>query len=161
MTPDRVYSRRYFGEPTKRVVAGLISFLQALCPLCEHCLMDHAEAQAFARQWVKDWNAHDVDALLEHFTDDVVFTSPVAIRIFGGDGVLRGKEALRKYWSEGVRLIPDLHFEVLALYVGVNTLVINYRNQAGVVVSEVLTFDGSLVREGHGTYLSEIPAGLE
>jgi len=123
--------------------------------------MDHAEAQAFARQWVKDWNAHDVDALLEHFTDDVVFTSPVAIRIFGGDGVLRGKEALRKYWSEGVRLIPDLHFEVLALYVGVNTLVINYRNQAGVVVSEVLTFDGSLVREGHGTYLSEAPAGLE
>jgi hypothetical protein len=78
--------------------------------------MDHAEAQAFAKQWVKDWNAHDVDALLEHFTDDVVFTSPVAIRIFGGDGVLRGKEVLRKYWSEGVRLIPDLHFEVLALY---------------------------------------------
>ena len=123
--------------------------------------MDHAEAQAFAEQWVKDWNAHDVDALLEHFTDDVVFTSPVAIRIFGGDGVLRGKEALRKYWSEGVRLIPDLHFEVLALYVGVNTLVINYRNQAGGVVSEVLTFDGALVREGHGTYLSEAPAGLE
>ena len=161
MTPDRVYSRRYFGEPTKRVAAGLISFLQALCPLCEHCLMDHAEAQAFANQWVKDWNAHDVDALLEHFTDDVVFTSPVAIRIFGGDGVLRGKEALRKYWSEGVRLIPDLHFEVVALYVGVNTLVINYRNQAGGVVSEVLTFEGSLVREGHGTYLSEAPAGLE
>ena len=71
--------------------------------------MDHAEAQAFAKQWVKDWNAHDVDALLEHFTDDVTFTSPVAIRIFAGDGVLRGKEALRKYWSEGVRLIPNLH----------------------------------------------------
>ena len=116
--------------------------------------MDHAEAQAFAQQWVKDWNAHDVDALLDHFTDDVVFTSPAAIRIFGGDGVIRGKEALRTYWSEGIRLIPDLHFEVLALYVGISTLVINYRNQAGGVVSEVLTFDGPLVREGHGTYLA-------
>jgi hypothetical protein len=116
--------------------------------------MDHAEAQAFAEQWVRDWNAHDVDALLEHFTDDVVFTSPVAIRIFGGDGVLRGKEALRKYWSEGVRLIPDLHFEILALYVGISTLVINYRNQSGGVVNEVLTFDGPLVSEGHGTYLA-------
>jgi hypothetical protein len=123
--------------------------------------VDHAEAQAFARQWVKDWNAHDVDALLEHFTDDVVFTSPVAVRIFGGDGVIRGKEALRKYWSEGVRLIPDLHFEVLALYVGISTLVINYRNQAGGVVSEVLTFEGSLVREGHGTYLAQAHTGLE
>src|SRR6201986_4958259 len=114
--------------------------------------MDHAEAQAFAEQWVKDWNEHDVDALLEHFTEYVTFSSPVAIRIFGGDGVLRGKEALRRYWSEGVRLIPDLHFEVLALYVGVSTLVINYRNQAGGVVSEGLTFDGALVSEGHGTY---------
>jgi hypothetical protein len=122
--------------------------------------MDHAEAQEFTRQWVTDWNAHDVDALLEHFTDDVVFTSPVAIRILGGDGVIRGKEALRTYWSEGVRLIPDLRFEVLAVYAGVSTLVINYRNQAGGVVSEVLTFEGSLVREGHGTYLAQAPTGL-
>ena len=116
--------------------------------------MDHAEAQAFARQWVRDWNAHDVDALLEHFTDDVVFTSPVAVRILGGDGVIRGKQALREYWSEGICLIPDLHFEVAGLYVGINTLVINYRNQAGGLVSEVLTFEGPLVREGHGTYLA-------
>ena len=123
--------------------------------------MEIAEAQEFAEQWVKDWNAHDVEALLGHFTDDVVFTSPVAARLFGGDGVIRGKEALRKYWSEGIRLIPDLRFEVLALYVGVSTLVINYRNQAGGVVSEVLTFDGPLVREGHGTYLAEAPTGLK
>jgi hypothetical protein len=116
--------------------------------------MDVAEAQAFTEQWVTDWNAHDVDALLAHFTDDVVFTSPTAVRLLGGDGVVRGKEALRKYWHEGIRLIPDLHFEVLALYVGISTLVINYRNQAGGVVSEVLTFDGALVSEGHGTYLA-------
>jgi ketosteroid isomerase-like protein len=123
--------------------------------------MDHAEAQAFAEQWVKDWNAHDLDALLGHFTDDVVFTSPVAVRLLGSDGVIRGKEALRKYWSEGLRLIPDLRFEVLAVYAGVSTVVINYRNQAGGAVCEVLTFDGSLVREGHGTYLAQAPIGLE
>jgi hypothetical protein len=104
-----------------------------LIGLCQHGPMDQTEARAFAEQWVKDWNAHDVDALLAHFTDDVVFTSPVAIRVLGGDGVIRGKEAL---------------------YVGISTLVINYRNQAGGVVSEVLTFDGPLVREGHGTYLA-------
>jgi hypothetical protein len=115
--------------------------------------MDIVEAQIFADQWVKDWNAHDVDALVEHFTDDVVFTSPVAVRLLGGDGVIRGKEALRRYWSEGVRLIPDLHFEVLGVYVGIATVVINYRNQAGGLVSEVLTFTGDLVSEGHGTYL--------
>ncbi len=50
---------------------------------------------------------------------------------------------------------------MLALYVGVSTLVVNYRNQAGGVVSEVLTFDGPLVREGHGTYLADAPTGLK
>jgi len=120
--------------------------------------MEQTEAQAFAEQWVKDWNAHDVDALLDNFTDDVVFTSPVAIRILGGDGVIRGKEALRAYWSEGIRLIPDLRFEVLAVYVGISTLVINYRNQAGGVVNEVLTFDGDRVSSGHGTYLAAASA---
>lgn len=39
------------------------------------------------------------------------------------------------------------------VYVGVDTVVPNYRNQAGVLVSEVLTFNGTLVRQGHGIYL--------
>jgi ketosteroid isomerase-like protein len=123
--------------------------------------MDHTEAQAFAEQWVKDWNAHDVEALLAHFTDDVVFTSPVAVRVVGGDGVLRGKDALRAYWSTGLPMIPDLRFEVLDVYAGVNTVVINYRNQAGGLVCEVLTFDGPLVCEGHGTYAAQASVGLK
>jgi ketosteroid isomerase-like protein len=118
------------------------------------CRMDDAQARVFADRWVKDWNAHDVEALLEHFTDDVVFTSPVAVRLLGGDGIIRGKQALRDYWTEGIRALPDLHFEVLALYTGIDTLVINYRNQSGGLVCEVLTFDGARVREGHGTYLT-------
>ena len=122
--------------------------------------MDQTEALAFTQQWVTDWNAHDIDALMAHFTEDVVFTSPVAVRILGGGGIIRGKAALRRYWSEGIRLVPDLRFEVLAVYAGISTLVITYRNQAGGVVSEVLIFDGPLVREGHGTYLAEAPAGL-
>jgi hypothetical protein len=123
--------------------------------------MDHTEAQAFAEQWARNWNTHDVDALLAHFTDDVVFTSPVAVRLVGGDGVIRGKDALRSYWSGALKLIPDLRFEVLGVYAGVSTMVINYRNQAGGVVSEVLSFDGPMVKEGHGTYLAQTPIGLE
>ena len=78
----------------------------------------------------------------------------------GQSGAYR-HEALRAYWSEGVRLIPDLRFEVLAVYAGISTVVINYRNQVGGVVCEVLTFDGALVREGHGTYPAQAPVGLE
>ena len=55
-------------------------------------------------------------------TTGVVFTSPLAIRIVeGSDGVIRGKEELRSYWSEGLRRNPDLRFEIEDLYLGVNT----------------------------------------
>ena len=115
-------------------------------------LLDMDSPGKFAAAWREAWNSHDLDAILAHYTDDVVFTSPAAQRLVGGDGVLRGKDALREYWRNGLELIPDLHFEVEAVYAGVDTLVINYRNQVGNLVCEVLHFDGDLVREGHGTY---------
>ncbi len=116
--------------------------------------MDSAAAQEFADNWVQGWNAHDLEQVLSHFAEDVVFTSPVAVQLLDiDDGVIRGKPALRHYWSEGLRRIPDLHFDLLGVYVGVSTLVINYRNQRGGLVNEVLIFDGDLVTSGHGTYL--------
>ncbi|MFZ3573512.1 nuclear transport factor 2 family protein [Streptomyces sp. BH097] len=123
--------------------------------------MDHVTARTFVDSWVTAWNAHDLDALLAHFADDVTFRSPVAAQLLGGDGVMRGKDALRAYWEEGLRRIPDLRFEVVGSYVGVNSLVINYRNQKGGLVNEVLIFEGPLVTEGYGTYLGEDvnPAG--
>lgn len=116
--------------------------------------MDRERAQSFAEEWVTAWNRHDVDSLLEHFAQDAVFTSPVAASIVeGSNGVIRGKGALRAYWNEGVRRIPDLRFEVVGVYVGIDIVVINFRNQAGNMANEVLRFDGPLVVEGHGTYL--------
>lgn len=110
--------------------------------------------EAFARDWCAAWNARDVEAVLAHFHDYVVFTSPVAARVVPeSGGVVRGKDALRRYWSAALAALPDLQFEVVATYIGTNALVINYRNQRGQLVNEVLIFDGELVREGHGTYL--------
>lgn len=110
--------------------------------------------QTFADAWVKAWNAHDIEAVLAHLHDDVVFSSPVAARVVPESrGVVRGKSALRDYWTTALAGMPDLHFEALAVFRGESSLVINYRNQRGGLVNEVLLFDGELVREGHGTYL--------
>ena len=88
--------------------------------------MNRAEAERFADSWVQAWNAHDLDLVLGHFSDEVLFTAPVAAQLLAGsDGVIRGKLALRRYWAEGLRLIPDLHFDVVGVYVGVGALVIN------------------------------------
>jgi ketosteroid isomerase-like protein len=117
--------------------------------------MNHEEAVAFAERWAKNWNAHDIEAVLAHFADDAVFTSPLAERVFPDSaGVIRGKDALRQYWAEGIRLSPGLHFELLGVYAGVDTIVIRFRNEHGVDRCEVLTFEGGLVRTGHGTSLA-------
>lgn len=117
--------------------------------------MNEADAHEFATGWLAAWNAHDVEAVLAHFADDATFTSPVAARILdGSDGVLRGKEALRAYWRHGLERYPDLRFELVGVYAGIDTLVLNYRNQNGGLVNEVLRLDGALVVEGHGTYLA-------
>jgi ketosteroid isomerase-like protein len=116
--------------------------------------MSTPDPQSFAEEWVLAWNAHDVEAVLAHFHDDVLFTSPIAARVVpGSGGVVRGKQALREYWTTALAGMADLHFEILGVYRGESLLVINYRNQRGGLVNEVLMFDGALVREGHGTYL--------
>jgi ketosteroid isomerase-like protein len=118
--------------------------------------MDQTTAKRFAQSWLKAWNSHDADAVLAHFADEVVFTSPVAASMIPESaGVLRGKAALRAYWTAALARVPDLRFEVLGVYAGVDHLVINYRNHLGGLVCEVLRFDGEQVVEGAGTYLSE------
>jgi len=111
------------------------------------------DAERFSREWAAGWNAHDLDAVLAHFHDDAVFTSPLAAQIVpDSHGVIRGKAALRAYWTEGLKRNPGLHFVLEGVYVGVNTLVIHYRNQKRGLANEVLIFDGDRVREGHATY---------
>jgi hypothetical protein len=116
--------------------------------------MPTPDRTAFGDAWVRAWNAHDVEAVLAHFRDDVVFTSPVAARLLPETaGVVRGKAAVRAYWTTALELLPDLHFDLIGVYQGESLVVINYRNERGHLVNEVLMFDGDLVREGHGTYL--------
>ncbi len=114
----------------------------------------NVDATAFSQQWARSWNTHDVEAVLRHFHDDVVFTSPVAAELLPQTaGVVHGKPALRRYWTAALQRIPDLRFVVEGVYQGVDTIVIAYRNQNNNLVNEVLKFQDNLVVEGHGTYL--------
>lgn len=112
------------------------------------------DAVAFGEQWERAWNAHDVESVLEHFHDDVVFTSPVAAKFLPATaGIVHGKTALRDYWIAALQRIPNLRFVVEDVYQGIDTIAILYRNQENTRVCEVLRFGDGLVIEGHGTYL--------
>ena len=71
--------------------------------------MDRAEAERYARRWIADWNARDLEAVLTHFEDDVVFTSPRALAVVGV-ATQRGKAALRAYWTRALASIRTLTF---------------------------------------------------
>jgi hypothetical protein len=109
-------------------------------------------AEAFVRSWEAAWNARDLEAVLAHFDDDATFASPFAARLMGGSGRLRGIDEIRAYWTRGLELLPGLRFEVERWFGGVDVIVIQYRNQAGDVVDEVLIFEGDRVVAGYGTY---------
>jgi ketosteroid isomerase-like protein len=122
--------------------------------IAERSIVNTPAPDAFADTWAAAWNQRDVEAVLAHFHDDVVFTSPVAAELAPGTaGVVHGKASLRDYWTAALTLMPDLHFDIVGVYQGESVLVINYRNQRGALVNEVLEFDGARVRRGHGTYL--------
>lgn len=116
--------------------------------------MSTPEPAAFAAAWIRAWNAQDLEAVLVHYADDVVFTSPTALRVVpASGGTIRGKAALRDYWALALRGNPDLEFELVNVYTGVDTLVLHYRNQKGELINEVLTFREGRVNVGHATHL--------
>ncbi|WP_188940404.1 nuclear transport factor 2 family protein [Nakamurella endophytica] len=119
--------------------------------------MDHGFAQRFSEDWAAAWNSHDLERILEHYTDDVVFASPRIAQLMGEpSGEVRGKDALRAYWGKGLAHLPDLHFTVEDVRVSVDTVVINYRNERRQQVAEVLTFRDGLVCRGFGAYGPEV-----
>ena len=98
----------------------------------------------FSQQWVEDLECPRRRGCCRHFHEDVVFTSPVAAKLVPESaGVVHGKPALRTYWTLAVQRMPDLRFTVENTYEGIDMIVINYRNQNGGLVNEVLKFGGT------------------
>ena len=86
----------------------------------------------FAEEWIAAWNAHDLERILPHYTDDFEMSSPVIVQLTGEpSGTLRGKAAVRDYWSRALARTRDLHFDLLDVYAGASSVVIRYRGHRG------------------------------
>jgi hypothetical protein len=106
--------------------------------------MDKAFAEHFAADWIASWNAHDLESVLSHYADDFEMSSPVIIQIAGEpSGRLCGKTAVGAYWSKALKLIPDLHFELVSVLAGVSSVTIYYKGAGGRLAAEVFFFDAN------------------
>jgi hypothetical protein len=74
-------------------------------------------AAAFAKSWIDSWNAHDLEKILSHYSEDFTIESPLAIKLYPqSNGLVVGKNEVRKYWTIGLEKSPNLKFELLDLY---------------------------------------------
>jgi hypothetical protein len=96
-------------------------------------------AREFAQEWVDAWNSHDLERILTHYEDEVVLSSPVALKLLNGDGTVRGKAALREYFLLGIQAYPNLRFDLIDTLWGTETIVIHYVNNVrGSETAEVM-----------------------
>jgi ketosteroid isomerase-like protein len=104
--------------------------------------MSEETAQTFAQDWYEAWNAHDLEAILEHYAEDVVFASPFVQQLVGEpNGEMRGKHELRHYFARALTNYPELCFEPIGLVVGVRSVVLTYKSVKGLVAGEYMRFD--------------------
>lgn len=100
-------------------------------------------AERFAHHWAAAWNAHDLDEILSHYTPDFEMSSPYIVQIAEqASGKLHGKAAVAAYWRMALEKIPNLHFELINVLVGIDSVVINYHGARG-LAAEVFYFDGA------------------
>jgi len=100
--------------------------------------MTEDEAWRLAEDWVAAWNAHDLDAILSHYEEEVELTSPVAARLLGADGTVIGKSNLKAYFGRGLEAYPNLRFELADVLWGVRSIVLYYTNQNGTRTAEFM-----------------------
>lgn len=126
--------------------------------------MKPQDLEAKALAWLEAWNRHDLEAVIGHYSDYVVFTSPLLARFSGQSGrTLCGRSALRTAFAAVLARAPDLRLRLRHVLPGVNSVVLVYECGDGLLAAEVMEFDarGKVNRvTGHCTPRMARPAGV-
>ncbi|HEX2609092.1 MAG TPA: nuclear transport factor 2 family protein [Flavisolibacter sp.] len=105
-------------------------------------MLTNEMATAFAAAWVAAFNSHDLDAIMEHYAEDIEFYSPFITKLrINESGMLQSKEELRQYFQHALTVYPDLYFMLHHVYTGVQTLVIQYTSVEGRQAAETMQWN--------------------
>ncbi len=71
------------------------------------------QAETFAHDWPESWtaswNSHDLEKILSHYSEDLIFISPFVSKLLNeATATLKGKTALRPYFAKALEKYPDL-----------------------------------------------------
>ncbi|MHC1943185.1 nuclear transport factor 2 family protein [Bradyrhizobium sp. UFLA06-06] len=115
---------------------------------------DPSRLTALGRDWIAAWNARDLERVLAMYAEDAEMTSDrIPALGFGPTGTVRGKASLRAYWSAALAKLPELHFELIDLYVSPDSVVVFYQNERGKKICEYLRLDAEgKIRQGSANH---------
>jgi hypothetical protein len=105
-------------------------------------MIPREKALRIAADWIDSWNRHDLDSIMSHYSGDIVLTSPNVIRLLGDESAtVTGRDALREYFKKGLAAHPDLRFEMIEVFTGVDSLVLYYRRHNGPPGAELMVLN--------------------
>ena len=103
--------------------------------------LTQAQAEQKARDWCDAWNRRELDAVLDHYAEDVEVCSPLVVKRMGrADGVLHGKDELRAYFGRGMTN-DKLRFEFEDVRLGAGWMTVLYTRENGMRVSDTMKLD--------------------
>jgi ketosteroid isomerase-like protein len=73
------------------------------------------DGEAFVRRFGEVWNAHDLDGIIDMFTDDVVFEASFGKAPWGTRAV--GKAAARELIANMLGRVPDIRWDEIRHFV--------------------------------------------
>jgi hypothetical protein len=121
-------------------------------------MLDRDVARAAAKDWIAAWNAHDLDAILEHYAENVVFRADTVVSRWNrSDGSLRNKAELREHFRLGLERAPDLHFVLREVLTCPGGYAVVYERENGNVVIDAVELDD----HGHAARVHAYYAGAQ
>lgn len=112
-------------------------------------------ARSFADSWYAAWNAHDLDAIMAHYDEQIRHSSPF-IKTYNGtdEPALVGIAKVREYFARALERNPTLRFEPEHCATGLESVLLTYKRHShntppgGEVSAEVffLTAPGKVLR---------------
>jgi hypothetical protein len=105
-------------------------------------MLNAAEADDLARHWIEAWNDHDLERILSHYADDVVFSSPFIQKMgMSPSGAIVGTQALLAYFKAALARYPTLTFRLHAVFRGIDSVTLLYESVNGLLAAETMVLN--------------------
>lgn len=103
-----------------------------------------------ANKWIEAFNNHEIDAILSLYAEDAIHYSPKLKALQPHtNGLIKGKPALKAWWTDAFDRLPNLHYQLLQLTCDDNRVFMEYTRQTpgeeDMQVGELFTINDNLI----------------